>query len=157
MAVFNSEEAFKKYILAQVEIAITNARDEIYNIFSKYLLRYYNEYDPKMYQRTWRLLNSLIRTNVVRIGNTVSASVYFDVGALSYPEKVQAYINGDEVVLSARPNASKTLNAAMHGSHGGKASGTAVWDESMAELNRMAGSIESLILKELEKAGVPVK
>lgn len=129
-------EQIEKDILARSKVAVFNTREKIYGIIEKNLRVFYGEYEPEEYIRTKKLLNSLVRT-----GSGLHAEVYFDASSLNYENGVW--------------DASKILDTAMHGSHGGyvNTANAPIWDGSMAEL----GNIYTVILKELRKAGVPVK
>lgn len=166
---FDSIEAFKSYILKQSEVAIKNAQDKVGNIINHFLTEYYKEYDPEVYVRTYQLLKSLVKSDVKRVGDSWVAEVYFDLDALNYATRIVP--QGQSWSAWASPestfhrndwtheNDKWVLETAMTGGntgrpHGGYASGTQVWNESLKILN-----VEAInILKEkLIQAGVPVK
>lgn len=126
-------EQIKKDIQAKSENGVRSAVDKIYEVIDSSLKRYYGEFSPEMYQRTYQLFCSLVET-----GGGLHGEVYFDAGALNY--------------TTGKWGAAEVLDASMHGSHGGYVGGTAIWDDSMAEL----GDINALIVRELRAAGLPV-
>lgn len=147
---FDSVDELKNYILSRSAIAIRYAQVEIFNIIDKFLMQYYSEFSPVVYERTQQLLHSLVKSDIKSTGDGWIAEVYFDVGLLDYSIK---YINGIAV-----PNKGwseeKTLSAAAHGSHGGWTSGTAVFDDPLKILDAKAIDI---LKKHLIAAGIPIK
>lgn len=150
MPTFTSEEELEAYVEKQAQVAIQSTINEIRNIVKNHLDEYY-KYDPVMYERQYKLLNSLdidIKDGVGR--------VYFNEGKLKYPTEVTVKNVFGDYKLSARADAKKSLESAMHGTHGGKIEGVAIWDESLDDINARGGVI-NLIKEELIKAGIPVK
>ena len=154
MPVFKSAEDVVAYIMDRAEVGIENSRDEIERTIDRNMLRYYGEYQPEMYLRTHQLMNSLESTPVIRGGNSVSAKIYIDEGALNYSDKPSARIGNKTKTLSSKPDVGKTLESAMFdGTHGGhEAGGTAIWTDSLSQLK----NIDNLLVKELRAAGVPI-
>lgn len=167
---FNSIEELKSYILSKSQLAVRVAQEEVYGIIHKFLKQYYSEYDPSVYERTYQLLRSLVKTEVVSTGNGWEACIYFDIGSLDYTIKTftkseyywdGAYhnpfsgkVSSNGVFSNPEGSGQKVMESAAHGQHGGKAKGTAVWDESVDVLNKEAVNI---LRKWLEYYGVPVK
>ena len=167
---FNSMEELKNYILSKSQIAIRVAQEEVYGIIHKFVKQYYSEYDPSVYERTYQLLRSLVKTDVISTGNGWEAQIYFDIGALDYTIKTftksdyywdGAYHNpfnndmsSNGVFQNPKGSGEKTMQSAAHGYHGGKASGTAIWDEPIKILNREAINI---LKKWLIKYDIPLK
>jgi hypothetical protein len=147
---FKSDEELIAYIKSRCEVAVGNARDKVEKKADNKLIRYYGEYQPEMYLRTSSLLNALKSTPVSSSGSTIRAAVYMDEGSLNYSSKPIVHTYKKDRIISAKPEPSKTLNAAMkEGTHGGYGSGTAVWTDF--------GDIKALLADELRKAGVPIK
>ena len=167
---FNSFGELKNYILSKSQIAIRVAQEEVYGIIYKFVKQYYSEYDPSVYERTYQLLRSLVKTEVVPTDNGWEAQIYFDIGALDYTIKTftkpeyywdETYhspfcsaTSTDGVFENPKGSGQKVVESAMHGKHGGKASGTAIWDESKRILDREAINI---LKKWLERYGIPLK
>lgn len=147
---FNSLDALESYILSQSAVALRHAQVEVFNIIDKFLMNYYSEFSPEVYQRTQQLLHSLVKSDIKSTGNGWVAEVYFDVGLLDYSMKT---INGVKVPNKGWSEA-KTLSAAAHGSHGGWVSGTAIWDDPMKILDDKAIDI---LKNNLVAAGIPIK
>lgn len=142
-------EEIEADIQKKAELGIIKTRDEIYNTIHKCLRMYYGEFDPNSYIRTFQLLNSL-----VKVSGGLHAEVYFDAGALNYKNGTieLKHTPTSGIYGFATWGSGEVLDTAMHGSHGGYVGGTAIWDDSMAEL----GDIVSLIVKELKAAGLPI-
>lgn len=134
----------KKDIESKAKVAVFNTREKIYSVIEKNLRVYYGEFSPEEYIRTQQLLNSLVRQS-----SGLHAEVYFDAGALNYQTGVIETQHGTGY---ATWGAAEVLDTSMHGSHGGYVNGTAIWDNSMSELD----DIIALIVKELRAAGIPV-
>lgn len=151
--VFKNEAQLKKFLSEKCAKAVDSAKEKIYEEFAGNLNQFYTEFHPKEYIRTGALFNSLKVTGVKRVGNQhmsgASAEIYFDTpyyehgyvplqsGGFGYSYWTDDYI----------------LDVAMHGSHGGYESGTAIWDESLAHLGGRQG-IKNLLKQELQKQGL---
>lgn len=68
-----------------IKHALKEAADLLYKLLHKQLQSYYNSYEPKVYQRTYGLLNSLRISPITHSGNQFSISVYFDKGSATHP------------------------------------------------------------------------
>lgn len=166
---FNSLDALKNYILSRSGVAIKIAQEKVFSLIEDFLLKYYSEFSPEVYERTYQLLCSLVKTEVVSTGNGWVAEVYFDVGSLNYQTKglhghpvdggfehpyVRGVVTSDGIFQNSKGDAEKTFAAAAHGSHGGYISGTAIWDDPMKILNREA---YHMLKQALIDAGIPVR
>jgi len=165
---FNSYDELEKYILSKSQVAIKLAQEKVYHIINRFVKEYYAEFtpgqdkmilnpmntNPYVYERTYQLYRSLVKSRIVPSSNGWVAEVYFDLDALDYSSKL---VNGVKVPNKGWSEA-KTLNAAMvEGSHGGYYSfgnNTKVWIESMIILNQ---EMHNMLKKALIDAGIPVK
>ena len=148
--VFKNEAQLKKILLAKCKSALVQAQDKVYQIINKCLDQYYGEFKPDEYIRTYKLFNSLVKSNIKSVGNGFEAEVYFDEKQLIYQTGVISTQHGTGY---ATWGADEVLDTAMHGSHGGYIDGTAIWGTSQAVL----GDIYALIKKELIAQGIPIK
>ena len=95
--IFNNEKELEKYILKQCHNALAKAQDKVYKIIDKFLNDFYDDYDPTSYVdwdgtrkiksgyiRTYQLLHSLVKSEVVPSKKGYEARVYFDLDGLSY-------------------------------------------------------------------------
>ena len=166
---FDSIDALKNYILTHSQVAVDKAKEKIALIINHFLIEYYREFEPEVYVRTYQLLNSLVKTDVVLTRNGWVAEVYFDINALDYSTRIVP--QGQPWTPWAIPentyhkknwtdeNTEWVLNTAMTGGntgkpHGGYANGTAIWTESMNVLSKEGIEI---LKQELIKAGIPIK
>lgn len=147
---FETTESLKNYILSKINIAIQETQERVYEIIHKFVKQYYAEYSPSIYERTYQLFNSLVKSEIKESGNGYIAEIYFDIGLLDYHMK---RIHGIEVSNKGWSE-EKTLSAAAHGSHGGWVSGTAIWDEPLEKLNAEAYEILKQMLID---AGIPLR
>lgn len=104
-----------------VAFAVDKMADKVKKVIQEYVTKYYKEYTPELYQRTWTFLNSVTRTDVVRTGNGWQAIVYVDTAI--------GYYNGWTVL--------GTAEAADRGWHGwpphlGMSGGICFWEEAKA-------------------------
>lgn len=148
--VFSSVNELKQYILSRMQPAIIKAQEQIYQVIDKFIKQYYAEFSPSMYERTYQLYRSLVKSDIISTGDGYEAHVYFDLDALDYAMK---NIHGVQV-----PNKGwseeKTLMAAAHGSHGGYTSGTAIYDQPIALLKTEGYEI---LKRMLISEGIPIK
>ena len=169
---FNTINEIKEYIIKQSKKALEDERDRIFNILNDFLHQYYTEFTPEYYERTYQLLQSCVRTEVVQNGdNGWKARVYFDWKNLDYSIKYftderwkieDGYINpfsysGMTSHNGSFPNngdAYKVVESAMHGSHGGYIDGTAIWDEGIEKIKQNFRSELKTILR---KNGIPIR
>ena len=153
MKVFKTTGELQSYIISKMQPAIRTAQEKVFQIINRFVKEYYSEFSPEMYERTYQLYRSLVKSKIIPTGKGYECVVYFDLDALDYAMK---YVNGSSV-----PNKGwseeKTLESAMVGNaHGGyKAkSNTAIWTEAMGVLKTEGFEI---LRAELRKAGIPVK
>ena len=147
-------------------------QENVYQIINRFVKEYYSEYTPGdyhkqlqidndrlgkptyasmyVYERTYQLYQSLVKSRVVRSGNGFKAEVYFDADRLDYYFKL---VNGEQVHNKGWSE-EKTLESAAHGYHGGLIAGTAIWDEPIAILDQQSNE---MLKRELIKAGIPLK
>ena len=148
--VFKSVDDIKSYIIKKSETAIRFAQERVFLVINRFVKEYYAEYSPVLYERTYQLFKSLVKSDIKRTSNGWIAEVYFDIDKLDYHMKK---LHGKEV-----PNKGwseeKTLTSAAHGSHGGYGEGTAIWDEPIALLTTEAYNI---LKKSLIDAGIPIR
>lgn len=52
--------------------------DGVKRTIEEFIKFYYQEYTPEFYSRTWEFLNSVVKTDVVKRGNSWCAEVYID-------------------------------------------------------------------------------
>lgn len=163
---FNSIDELKNYILSRSKVAIEQAKEKVYDKIAEFLFKFYEEFEPDVYVRTYQLLCSLVKTDVKSTGNGWVAEVYFDLGALNYSKRIvpqgqpwSSYAKPENTFHKenwGKENDAWVLETAMTGAlpHGGYAGGTAIWTESMKILN---AEKRSLLKNALIDAGIPVK
>lgn len=159
---FDSMDALKNYILSCSEIAIERATTKVNYIINHFLTQFYNEFTPDVYVRTEQLLRSLVKTHAVKTANGWAAEVYFDLSALDYSTRIvpSGKSWSKDNTFHKNPwtdeNTEWVFETAMTGSkpHGGYASGTAIWTESIKELN---AEKRNILRQALIDAGIPVK
>ena len=140
-----------KILETRVAKALQMTQDEIYQVIQEYIVKYYKEpvfrngtsAIPFLYDRSYKMLNSLIKTNIVSTGNGLSCTVEVDPHYLDY--EYMGGASGLDVWLSANEQF-----------HGWSIEGDIrVWDDAMAEIGLEKG-IKYIMKKNLKKCGVPI-
>lgn len=154
--VFNNPSELENYLMIQMRLAITQAEERIHKVIDSFLKKYYAEYSPVEYERTYQLLHSLVKSEITQKGKGYECHVYFDLDKIDYSYK---YINGHRYKndTSAVGGTKGIVAMAMEGeTHGGvkAAQNTAIWKESMKILNN--DKIQILRQSLLEN-GIPIK
>lgn len=150
--IIRSMNDLNKILESRIEQALKMTQNEIFKVFQKYITEYYKEpvfrdgtsAIPMMYKRTYKLLNSLIKTDIIKNGNVLSCTVEIDPNYLNY--EYMGGMSGLDVMLSAE----QTF-------HGWSVEGDMrIWSDSLAELGLEHG-IKYLMKSNLKKCGVPIK
>lgn len=130
--------------------ALKMTRDDVYKAIQESLTKYYHEpvfggsSMPKMYERLYHFLNSVIKTNVEIVGNNISCAVEVDRDYLSQPYTVGG-ATGQEIWEWAN---AKT--------HGGTVKGNLeVWNDAIDSLGGEKG-ILNIMKQNLIKCGIPI-
>ena len=150
--VFKNEEQLKSFLMAKCKSAIVQAEEKVHRIIDGCLQQFYSEFKPDEYIRTRQLLHSLVKSGVKQVGNGFEAEVRFDVGSLNYQKGVVPTQHGTGFAAWDKETILKVVMESEV-PHGGYASGTAIWTESMKRL----GNIFELLKQELIKQGIPIK
>lgn len=164
--VFKNEKELEKFILSKCRDALVKTQEKVYRILDKFLNGFYKDYTPGLtvewdgrekyspwaYDRTYQLLHSLVKSEIVPSKNGYEAKVYFDYNYLK-----RKYSDGNQ------PSGLQVMEAAAQGLHGAIGddflyvhgnTGVSVWDDPIKVLD--AKAIE--ILKDMLIAeGIPIK
>ena len=65
--VIKSISDLTRIIELRVQKALEMTQKEIFEVVQEHLTDYYHEFTPVMYHRTWTFLNSLIKTDIIKI------------------------------------------------------------------------------------------
>lgn len=150
--IIRSMSDLTKIIESRIQQALKMTQQEIFEVIQQHITDYYKEpvfrngtsAIPMIYDRTYKLLNSLITTDVAKSGGTISCSVEIDPNYLDY--QYMGGASGLDVMLSANEQF-----------HGWSIEGDMrIWNDAMAELGLEPG-IKYLMKKNLKKCGVPIK
>lgn len=147
---FKNEAALKAALIAACTNAVAKTERKVHGKFAENLNEYYGEFTPAEYIRTGALFGSLETTGTQSTGNGASAEIYFTTP--SYEQGLMPLQHTPEHGRYgwATWDGEAVLDTAMHGSHGGYIGGTAIWDDSMAEL----GDIEGILIQALKAQGL---
>ena len=106
---------------------------------------------PEVYDRTYKLLNSMVKTEIVKSGNTLSCKVGISDDYLNYK---YSGTNGWDGVDATGRDVLDWNNE--NGSHGGSVDGNwKIWDEAMRTLGGETG-IMAIFVSKLKKCGIKV-
>ena len=150
--IIRSMSDLTKIIESRIQQALKMTQQEIFEVIQQHITDYYKEpvfkngtsATPLLYDRTYKLLNSLIKTSIIKSGGTISCSVQIDPNYMNY--KYMGGASGLDVVLSADQRF-----------HGWSVSGDIqIWQDSLEELGLKPG-ILYIMKNNLKKCGVPVK
>ena len=154
---FKNEKELEKFLLKKCRLALLKSQDKVYSIIKNFLYKYYNDYDPEWYNRTYQLLQSLVQSRIISDGKGYKAEIYFDLDSLSY--------------AGGNPSGQQVMKAASQGFHGamGKIpnskygshfqyfegdTGVSVWDDPVQKLDAEAIEIlKNMLISE----GIPIK
>ena len=160
MPLITSVNDLVKILESRVARALELSRQEIYDVIKKYIDKYYTEpvfggrNIPAMYRRTYQLLESLIKTDIIRDGSYLTCKVQIDPDYLNY-----TYPGNSEDPQNAFNPATglDVMNWANEGLHGGTVSGNLnIWDDAIEELGGEAG-IMDIVRRNMKACGVPIQ
>ena len=75
---FTNTAQIKAYLMKHMETAVKQAQKKAYDVISTFLKKYYSEFSPSMYERTYQLLSSLVESQITSTGNGYRVEIYFD-------------------------------------------------------------------------------
>lgn len=97
--------------------------DKVKGTIEEFIKYYYHEYTPEFYDRTWNFLNSIVRTEAVKNGDTWCAKVYIDTSI--------TYNNGWTMKGTA-----EQANEGWHGwYHAVQVGDSHFWNDAMEEIH----------------------
>ena len=145
--VFKNEKQLKAFLLQKCKSALAKSQQQIYQIIDRFVKEYYAEFSPEMYERTYQLYRSLVKSEVVLTRNGYEAQIYFDLSSLDY-------------VTGSRPSGEQVMGAAEWGRHGAMGlavadfKGTSIWHDPLKILDAEAINIlKNMLISE----GIPIK
>lgn len=145
-----NENELRTFLLQKCKDAIMQTQNKIYSIIKKALVEFYGDYDPILYERTYQLLHSLVKSEIRQVRNGYRADVYFDIGNIGY-------------MTGNMPSGYQVMKAAEYGMHGAVGrdlqyvagnSGVDIWNSPMQKIDAQA---IDMIVRELKAQGVPVR
>lgn len=149
--VFKNEAQLKSFLLSKCQNALIKAQEQVYQIIDRFVKEFYAEYPPDgkdiVYQRTYQLFQSLVKSDIIKTANGYKAEVYFDLSSLDY-------------VTGSRPSGEQVMGAAEWGRHGAMGlavadfKGTSIWHEPLEILNAEAINI---LKRMLISEGIPIR
>ena len=149
-----------KILEQRVSMALKMAQKDIGECIQESIDEYYREKvfrggisaTPLIYDRTWKLLNSMVKTEIVKNGNSLSCQVGISDDYLNYKYPGTNGLNG----VDATGRDVLDWNS-ENGSHGGTVDGDwKIWEQAMQSLSGENG-IMSIFISKLKKCGINIK
>lgn len=144
---FKNEAQLKNFLLQKCKSAIIKAQEKVYKILDLYMQRFYADYDPVMYERTYQLMHSLVKSDIAFTGNGYEAEVYFDMSKLNY-------------LTGRQPSGEQVVDAAAYGGHGATGlkivygGGEDIWFTPLEIINAEAvETLKNMLILE----GIPIR
>lgn len=157
MPIFRNTHDFIKILDARIQYALKLTQQEIYEVIQRHITDYYKEKAfkggtsaiPSVYERTYKFLSSLIKTEIINDNGNISCNVEINEKYLNY------HYHGKSV---SGLNVATWANESSHEhTHGGTVAGySSFWDDAINELGGKQG-IYNLMAKNLKKVGIPIK
>lgn len=145
MTAFSSTNELRNYILSKSRVAMVAAQEKVYRILEEFVQRFYGEFDPVMYERTYQLFRSMVKADIKSTGNGWAAEVYFDKTQMDH--SLKSVWTEEQILHTA------LVGAYPHGGYK-PAGGTGIWTSAMPVISKEA---MDALKEELIKAGIPVK
>lgn len=145
---FKNQNELERFLLKKSRLALLKSQDKVYTIIKQFVYKYYSDYDPVLYERTYQLLQSLVQSRIISDGKGYKAEIYFDVDGLRY-------------VTGRQPSGGQVMDAAASGGHGASGlrvvpgdTGISIWNDPIQKLDAEAIDIlKNMLISE----GVPIK
>ena len=145
---------------------LRETQEEIYDAIDKSIKEYYAEYNPHLYKRTYKFLNSLVKTEIKQSGNELRCEVKIDDDYLRYaypypnkfnPSYPQDYdgrptLGIDIVNWANRQFPNDEADGGNHGYTVDEGREDGFWDVALDEL----GGIISILKKNLKNQGIKI-
>lgn len=152
---FKTTDQIKQYVLSKMKDSLAETQKKIDYILREFITKFYGEYSPVEYERTYQLFNSYVKTDVVPTGTGYKATIYFDASTMNhYLKGLQGYGYYNNVGWSEET----ILETALVGSspHGGyaPAGGTGIWTGAMPVITQEA---YDYLKNALIKNGIPIR
>lgn len=144
---FKNEKQLKNFLLKKCQVALAKTQEKVYKIIDLHIQKFYADYDPETYQRTYQLMHSLVKGNIHSTGSGYEAEVYFDLSSIGYD-------------TGRQPSGEQVMGAAAYGGHGAAGlkvvygGGADIWFTPKDILDAEAIGI---LVQELRAAGIPIK
>lgn len=154
---------FEKLVNERLSLALKFTQQEIYEVIQENIKNYYEEkvfYDsitktrsaiPKLYDRSYQFLNSLIKTNVTIKNGVVSCSVEIDTDSLDYLQDPETVID----MINRGLHADKSLNDGDYQTPRNIYGQSHFWDDSLEQLGGYDG-ILNIMKRNCKKVGIPI-
>ena len=123
MATYNNLDQLYKALGKQIEVSLSKTANDVMELAKGFIMtEFYNQYpNPKSYQRTYDLLESVTKTKVSHTGNTYTVEVYLD------PTSARGYADDDPLLVW------NLAAAGIHGNTGVEVTKGRFWETTKKE------------------------
>ena len=152
---FRSSDEIKRFLKAKMQPAIIKAEEQVYMIIDRFIKQFYAEYSPELYERTYQLYRSLVKSEIKETANGYEATVYFDLSNIDYSYRTL----GGKRYSHNGASPDEVMAAAAKGGHGAEgwkiaSHGTGIYDDPINVLNKEA---INLLVRMLQSEGIPIR
>ena len=138
----------KNFVNERVEVALELTRDEIFKIVLHYCEEYYDEYLPNEYERTYKLLNSCQKSEIMKNSNGYSFWVGWNDSYLKFIYSSEDDVSGLDVLHS--------YNSGLHGGFAPFGErGSNFWDLSITAIENQGG-VSNIFKKNCKLCGLNI-
>ena len=93
MASYNNLDSLYKALGKQIEVSLNKTANDLVELATKLIWEeFYQQYTPRgsknylPYERTYQLLNSIVRSKIQHSGSTYSVEIYLDPSGINYKD-----------------------------------------------------------------------
>lgn len=152
---FRDLNALENSLKARIEKAVALTQKEINDVLQKHINAYYDDYEPKVYDRQYVLRDmSIVEPRVIRKGNSFVCEIGFSQDYLNYKYPGNPDWGGNVI---ADGDSILYWNNEF-GLHGGTVEGkkpVRIWSDFIEEIGGEFGML-SILYKNLKKCGIPL-
>ena len=102
MRISNSQQ-LERVMKERLKGAIVSAQEKVYQVIDKFLKQYYAEYTPMQYDRTYQLLRSLVKSEIINNGKD-ALDMLTDLMNRDRRSEIGQTINYEHALLQSRRN-----------------------------------------------------
>lgn len=159
MVITNATQ-LQNVLAAKIQQGLASTQEQIHSIVQEHIDEFYQDYEPRKYQRTEAFKESLEKTKIERVGNSLSCAVQLDRDYLShdYPSTPQFEHEEGNMPATGWQVATWANDATYKKTHGGTvASPNKIrwWNDALEDIDGKRG-VRKMMKENLKAVGVPI-